>query len=345
MCTGIRIKSKTGDYFWGRTMDLSFPMFGDDTGMPASLNNLVVVTTVPAGVEVASEATPWTSKYTAIGMGVKNTPVLFDGINEKGLAGDTQVLMEADYGSAADIAARKQTALLAEEFVTFILTQYSTVAEIKADYAKFALVNGPYKALGQSISMTLHFSFVDPTGDGIVLEPVNDGAFKMYDFIGVMTNSPEYDWHLINVRNYIHLTNIDPTGPATLPTGYKLEPIEGGTGFGMFGLPGDYTAPSRMVRALNLSSYLRPFDSAEGIDQLYAAFRTVIIPPGLEHSGDNNPMSDYSQYWVGYDLTNQTLYIQSAVGLAISSKKLDAGAAKEITYQEVDLTDNVKVLA
>ena len=178
MCTGIRIKSKTGDYFWGRTMDLSFPMFGDDTGMPAAMNNLVVVTTVPAGIEVPSEATPWTSKYTTIGMGVKNTPVLFDGINEKGLAGDTQVLMEADYGSAADIAARKQTALLAEEFVTFVLTQYSTVAEIKADYEKFALVNEPYKALGQSISMTLHFSFVDPTGDGIVLEPVNDGAFK-----------------------------------------------------------------------------------------------------------------------------------------------------------------------
>ncbi len=344
MCTGIRVKSKTGDYFYGRTMDLSIPMFGDNTGLPATLNNLVVAVTIPGNVQIASQETPWTTKYAVVGMGVTETPVLFDGINEQGLAGDTQVLMESKYGAAADIAARKQTALSAEEFVTYILTQYATVADIRADYEKFALVDAPYKALGQSLSMPLHYTFVDPTGDGIVLEPVDDGAFKAYDFVGVTTNSPEYGWHQVNVRNYIHLTNIDPNGPLKLPTGYELQPIEGGTGFGMFGLPGDYTSPSRFVRALNLSSYMTPFDSDEGIDRLYAAFRTVIIPPGLEHAGDNNPLSDFSQYWAGYDVTNRTMYVQSSLGLGITSKKLDPSAVTEITYQKVDLTNSPTVL-
>ena len=177
---------------------------------------------------------------------------------------------------------------------------------------------------------------------GLRLE--DDGAFKAYDFVGVTTNSPEYGWHQVNVRNYIHLTNIDPNGPLKLPTGYELQPIEGGTGFGMFGLPGDYTSPSRFVRALNLSSYMTPFDSDEGIDRLYAAFRTVIIPPGLEHAGDNNPLSDFSQYWAGYDVTNRTMYVQSSLGLGITSKKLDPSAVTEITYQKVDLTNSPTVL-
>lgn len=340
MCTGIRVTAKNGDIFWGRTMDLAIPLFGDTPGMPASLENLVVVSTIPANIEMPSPLTPWTSKYATMGVGVKGTNILLDGINEQGLAGDTQVLMECTRASADDIAARKQTAVMGEEFVSFILSQYATVAEIRDHYTEFALLDKPYDALGQSLSMPLHYIFVDPTGDGIVLEPTEAGAFTLYDYAGAATNSPPYDWHLVNIRNYISLDNIDPTGPRTLPTGYKLELIEGGTGFGMFGLPGDYTAPSRMVRAFALANALAPFDREDGIAQLYAVFRTVMIPPGLEHSGANNPLTDYSRYWSGYDLTERRVYVQSGNGLAVTSKKLDPSVT-ETTYEAVDLTNNV----
>ncbi|MGV9669051.1 linear amide C-N hydrolase [Gordonia sp. NPDC003504] len=340
MCTGIRVTATNGDIFFGRTMDLDIPMFGTPAGMPAELDNLVTIATFPANIEMQSPLTSWTSKYATMGTGVKGTTVLFDGINEKGLAGDLQVLMECTKGSADDIAARGQTAVLGEEFVSYILSQFASVAEIRDKYATFALVDQPFEALGQKIAFPLHFSFVDTTGDGIVLEPVDDGALKIYDYAGVMTNSPEYDWHLINIRNYLGLSNVDPTAATTLPTGYELQLIEGGTGFGMFGLPGDYTSPSRMVRALNLAAYLKPFGREKGISQLYAAFRTVIIPPGLEHKGDINTWSDFSRYWSGYDLTERTVFVQTGEGLAITSKKLDTSVTSP-TYDAIDTSDYV----
>lgn len=30
MCTNIEITAKNGEHFWGRTMDLALPMFGED---------------------------------------------------------------------------------------------------------------------------------------------------------------------------------------------------------------------------------------------------------------------------------------------------------------------------
>jgi choloylglycine hydrolase len=61
-----------------------------------------------------------------------------------------------------------------------------------------------------------------------------------------MTNSPNYDWHLLNLRNYSNLT---PWGaPATRNIdGVSLAPF--GSGSGMLGLPGDFTPPSRFIRA------------------------------------------------------------------------------------------------
>lgn len=321
-------------------MDLNIPMFGTPEGLPAALDNVVVISTVPAGVDMPSPLTAWTSKYAFMGVGIKGTNVVLDGVNEKGLAGDTQVLMECTRASADDIAARKQTAVLAEEFVSFVLSQFASVAEIRAAYTDYALLDEPYAVFGQKISMPLHYCFVDTTGDGIVLETVKDGSFTIHDYAGAVTNSPPYDWHLINVRNYLGMTNIDPSKPTKLPTGYELAPIEGGTGFGMFGLPGDYTAPSRMVRALNLAAYLKPFDRDLGIERLYSAFRTVIIPPGLEHKGDVTSWSDYTRYWSGYDLTERTMFVQSGEGLAITSKKLDA-TVTETTYAQIDTSNNL----
>ncbi|MGV9826978.1 linear amide C-N hydrolase [Gordonia sp. NPDC003429] len=343
MCTGIKVTAKNGDVFFGRTMDLDIPMFGTPAGLPPTLDNIVVISSIPANTEMSSPLTAWTSKYATMGVGIKGTTILLDGINENGLAGDTQVLMECTRGSADDIAARKQTAVLGEEFVSYILSQFASVAEIREKYTEFALLDQKYSAFGLNISMPLHYCFVDTTGDGIVLEPVEDGSFKIYDYAGAYTNSPEYDWHLVNIRNYLGLTNVDPSAAKKLPTGYELQPIEGGTGFGMFGLPGDYTAPSRMARAFNLAAYLKPFDRDKGIAQLYAAFRTVIIPPGLEHKGDTNSWSDYSRYWAGYDLTERKLFVQTGEGLAITSKTLDTSAT-ETTFDAIDTGDYVHSL-
>ena len=79
----------------------------------------------------------------------------------------------------------------------------------------------------------------------MVIEYVN-GAAHVYDNpIGVFTNSPAFDWHITNLRNYVNLSPIN-VAPVKL-SGKTLKGL--GQGSGLLGLPGDYTPPSRFVRA------------------------------------------------------------------------------------------------
>ena len=73
-----------------------------------------------------------------------------------------------------------------------------------------------------------------------------DGTLKVHDApLGIMTNAPTYDWHMTNLQNYINLSVKDvesaKLGLVTLPAF--------GSGSGLHGIPGDFTPPSRFVRA------------------------------------------------------------------------------------------------
>ena len=91
----------------------------------------------------------------------------------------------------------------------------------------------------------MHWAITDAAGKQIVVEYVG-GSLHVYDApLGVMTNSPSYDWHLTNLRNYINMRPV--AWPDMKISGMVLKPI--GMGSGMLGLPGDITPPSRFIRA------------------------------------------------------------------------------------------------
>lgn len=339
MCTSIKITAENGNVFWGRTMDMNLPMFGEDS----SFNGHTVIANYPSNIEVSSPLRKWTTKYSAIGAGALDTTMLYDGINEFGLAGDLQVLTEAVYASSEEVEKSGLQGVLAEEFVTYILTNYKTVAEIEADYKKFILLDMSFEVQGRMFNLPLHFCFVDPTGDGIVLESTIDGTLTCYEYIGVMTNSPTYPYHVTNIRNYIGLNSIDLTSPKLTVGGYEVEPIENGTGYSLLGLPGDYTSPSRFVRSFYTRDLIYGFERDQGINRLYGVFRTVIVPAGLEVPKVGSAISDFTRYWSGYDLEKKEMFIQSCLGLGITSKTLDTSLT-EITFQEVDLSNNPCVL-
>ena len=97
-----------------------------------------------------------------------------------------------------------------------------------------------------STPLPLHHIVSDATGASIVMEYM-DGQLSVTDNkVGAMTNSPGYDWHLLNLRNYANLTP-QAARPREID-GVSLAPF--GAGSGMLGLPGDFTPPSRFVRAV-----------------------------------------------------------------------------------------------
>ncbi|MCO6543853.1 MAG: linear amide C-N hydrolase [Lactobacillus sp.] len=334
MCTSIAINADNGQVFWGRTMDMNLGMFGEDPGIDVDIIN------IPCGATIASQLQPWTSKYSMMGLCAADNFNVFDGINAAGLAGGLQVLMESTHAEAEQLQARQLQPLLGEEFVTFVLTNFSSVAEIKAHIQEYGLLHHPYRRGQQRLQLPGHYMFVDETNDSVIIEPTDQGGFKLYDSIGVMTNSPEYDWHLTNLRNYLKLTNVDPVKSKKIYNDHlTLKPIETGTGYGMFGLPGDYTSPSRFVRAALLAHNLDSFTAADGINQLYSVLKTAMIPRGLEHGHAQSPVSDYTRYWVGYDLTQRQLYVQTCQGLAFNTMKLVVNQT-EITRTTLEISND-----
>ena len=117
-----------------------------------------------------------------------------------------------------------------------------------------------------------------------------------------MTNSPTFDWHMTNLSNYVNLT---VTNVPTVDVGGKE--IKGlGQGSGMLGMPGDFTPPSRFVRAVAFSKSALPVETArEGVLQAFHILNQFDIPKGaargLEHGKE---VADYTLWTSASDLKN-----------------------------------------
>lgn len=90
----------------------------------------------------------------------------------------------------------------------------------------------------------LHWQIADATGC-LVAEPMEDGLHLYQDSTGVLTNNPPYPWQRQNLSNYRHLSPRPPEN--RFAPGLPLEVF--GQGLGAVGLPGDWSPPSRFVRA------------------------------------------------------------------------------------------------
>lgn len=106
-----------------------------------------------------------------------------------------------------------------------------------------------------------------------------------------MANSPDLDWHLTNVRNYIGLTQ-HHVEPLTI-NGLTFKQF--GQGSGPFGIPGDSTPPARFLRALFNKLTVK---AVEGEDHLVVATNAVLnsvkIAKGVVITQRNT--LDYTQY-------------------------------------------------
>lgn len=154
-----------------------------------------------------------------------------------------------------------------------------------------------------------HRVVYDKTGASIVIEPVG-GKLVVHDNpLGVMSNSPTFDWHMTNLRNYIALNprNVPPIKVA----GETFKQL--GQGSGMLGLPGDFTPPSRFVRAAVFSATAIPSDTAEkGIEQVFHILNNFDIPVGVAREESEGVMhTDYTMLTMGRDPKNMRYYYKS----------------------------------
>ena len=81
----------------------------------------------------------------------------------------------------------------------------------------------------------------------------------------------------------------------------------------MLGLPGDFTPPSRFVRAAVFSATAIPSDTAEkGIEQVFHILNNFDIPVGVAREESEGVMhTDYTMLTMGRDPKNMRYYYKS----------------------------------
>lgn len=170
----------------------------------------------------------------------------------------------------------------------------------------------------------------DVSGRQVVLEIVG-GQLNFYENkLGVLTNSPGFEWQITNLNNYINLypgtTDTKSFGDITLSSF--------GAGSGFIGLPGDITPPSRFVRAAFYQTTAPEQNDAIGaVTQSFHILNNFDIPIGAEFLAGQTPtdIPSATQWTSSADVTHRVLYYRTMYNSAIRSfdlKSIDFGRVK-----------------
>lgn len=300
-CTGIMLRATDGSVAHGRTLEFGITIDTSVTVMPRG-HEFVGRTPQGPGLK-------YRSKNAVVGVICFKDLAIADGLNEKGLAAGAFYF--PTFAKYADITDKNVSRALSPfDFVNWILAQFDSIADVKLAVENGDVVIAPTVIEGWGpTSPPLHYIVYDPTGKSIVIEPV-DGKLKVHDNpFGVLTNSPDFDWHMTNLRNYITLR--PDNVPSTEIAGVKLQQF--GQGNGMTGLPGDFTPPSRFVRAVQFATTSIPATSPEqNIMQVFHTLNNFDIPRGVARETiDGKIYSDNTQATVARDPKNLKYYYRT----------------------------------
>lgn len=298
-CTGIRLIAKDGAVIVARTLE-----FGQD------LQSKVLV--VPAGTKVTGSlpggatGISFATKYGIVGANAFGLPVIIDGENDRGLyVGEFFFPGYAGYAPVTPANAAK--AMAGYQYSEWILGNFATVAEIKAAYDRVVLAPTVLPQMG--MAPPVHFRVVDKTGAAIVIEPVG-GRLRMYDdALGVLTNAPTFDWHLTNLSNYVGLSPMIRSSVGL--GGYTVAGFGQGSGF--YGLPGDFTPPSRFVRAVAYQQTAVPSATAnDAVAQAFHILNNFDIPVGaVRDTVQGKTVDEYTLWTSVEDLQNLQFYFRT----------------------------------
>lgn len=297
-CTAVDVKAQDGSVVAGRTMEWAYEMQWNLLFYPQGSTYQLTAPT-----KNGQKAETQVSRYAVLGIGTgmeKNA--MLEGQNSAGLGVSGNFL--PGFTQYQTVSAKDHQYLSVLEFIRFVLSNYATVAEIKKSLPEYK-VWAP-KLNNLPVEPSIHFLISDKSGANVVIEFIN-GQMKIFDkTAGVMTNSPNYDWHMINIRNYVNLSN---DGISSRNSSNLGNITAFGQGGGAIGLPGDFTPPSRFVKTTFLNYFAdQPKDAAGAINLADHILNNVDIPIGVISSQEHgSKTSDYTQWVAIKDLTNNQL--------------------------------------
>ena len=254
MCTAVSYLSK--DHYFGRNLDLEY-----------SHNESVTVT--PRNFCLPHrKCAAMSTHYAMIGIATvaENYPLYYDATNEHGLS-----MAGLNFPGNAVYQPEKAGCdnVTPFEFIPWILGQCKTVEEAIPFLKRTSLIKIDFN--DQFPLSPLHWILAD-RNRAVTIEPLSDGLVIYENAVGVLTNNPPFDYHMHNLKNYLHLSSKEPEN--CFAPQIKLTPYS--RGIGAYGLPGDLSSASRFIKAAytKLNSVSNGSDSAD-ISQFFHILGSV----------------------------------------------------------------------
>ncbi len=296
MCTAIAYRSSRS--YFGRNLDL-------DRGY----GERVVIT--PRNFELKMRCSENICRhYAMIGMAtvIDGYPLYFDATNEKGLS--MAGLNFPDNAFYPECAA-EQDNVSPFELIPKILGECESVECAKSLLSKINIARINFSP---SLPLSpLHWMISDKK-KSIVLECTKDGT-KIYDNpFEVLTNNPTFDFHVMNMNNFMGLSN------GAAKSVFEGVPLKNySLGMGALGLPGDYSSPSRFVRAFFVKE--NSIDEGEPINQFFHVMNSVAMPKGCVKTDSG---FEYTRYTSCCDADSGIYYYTTYNNLEVRSVSLHA---------------------
>ena len=223
MCTAISFLGKR--HYFGRNLDLEHHWQEQVVIAPRFLPL--------AGIK---------NHYAIIGMAtvINGYPLFFEGTNEQGLS----VAALNFPGNAAYHPPKKgKRSIPSYDFISYILTQCASCEEAEQLLKESVITNEAYQ---DALPPTpLHWIIADRE-HSLVVESTVEGLQLYENPVGVLSNNPPFPMQMTMLCNYMRLSPAEAENQ--IAPGVSLEPYS--NGMGAMGLPGDFSSPSRFVRAV-----------------------------------------------------------------------------------------------
>lgn len=355
MCTSLQYIDANGLPYFGRTLEL-------DVDEPW------VMAYVPVGMEFESQAPDrdpftYTGKYGFVAvtapdrMPTKDKPLnqndlkVIEGLNSEGVT--FSLLAYPSAGDPGEAAKNTITAIQAWDLGSWVLSQCSTVEDVKTELAKTEVYLTRIALVGNAV-FPFHLVVHDKTGASIVIE-WKDGVENVYDNpVGVMTNGPTFPWHLTNLGNWTHLTNVDQSSA----TFGSLDVHQPDSGIATAALPSDNTSVGRFVRAVFYSNFVEKVDDADKalmtlsriMDNFDRPRGATTSPPDagggegatFQGIGRSGPPTEYTVWTNMADLSRQKFFFRSYD--AFNWTSFDLAALAEANEPKAILTSQLDVM-
>lgn len=340
MCTALMISDRNNCYYKGRTLEFSIQIETTLTFIP---RGSAVRSIAPDG----SAAMTFKTLYPILGMAklaapTSNQTSIVDGVNDQGLSFSSN---QQNNAKGPVVGSDKKNILAVTDFGTWILGNFSNVQQVKVALAGSTQIWLPAVADFGGVPVPQHYGIWDRTGDSVVVEFMNRQQNVYDNPVGVLTNGPEFPWHLTNLSNYT-FNNVDQNRAKY----GKLTVTTDDAGIALANLPSAQTAAGRFVKAEFYSSYVRKAETPDqaiqtlghvmnNFDRPYDL--TVDVGPGVgDGPRGEGSSSEVTEWTVMNDLSRNFYYVRSINSLNWSvidlNRLKDVAQSKSVSSYEVN---------